>query len=104
LSGSLVSGKMIADAGFEPLDTRSNATDRTTSGLLEAIEDARTQPPSKRFGSNHFRCCRSVAHKSKRSAGAYQQSQRHLARFRDTQQNFATNRRACFEAVPAGVA
>ncbi len=48
LSGSLVSGKMIADAGFEPLATLvPNATDRTTSGLLEAIEDARTQPPSK---------------------------------------------------------
>ncbi len=47
LSGSLASGKMIADAGFEALATLvPNATDRTTSGLLEAIEDARTQPPS----------------------------------------------------------
>ncbi|MGI8656749.1 MAG: SpoIIE family protein phosphatase [Pyrinomonadaceae bacterium] len=47
LSSSLASGKMIAEAGFEPLATLvPNATDRTTSGLLEAIEDARTQAPS----------------------------------------------------------
>ncbi len=48
LSGLLASGGVVADEGNEPEATIiGNSNDRTTSGLLQAIEGARTQPPYK---------------------------------------------------------